>query len=49
MSMLNKTIDKTLLSDLFKQNLRLIKHFIQKAYKTIVFEIILQKGIEKKP
>ena len=49
MSMLNKTIDKTLLSDLFKQKLRLIKHSIQKAYKTIVFEIILQKGIEKKP
>ena len=29
------------------QNLRLMKNLIQKVYKTMVFEIILQKGIEK--
>ena len=29
------------------QNLRLMKNLIQKVCKTMVFEIILQKGIEK--
>ena len=30
-----------------KEILRLLKNLMQKVYKTMVFEIILQKGIEK--
>ena len=31
-----------------KQNLRLMKNLMQKLYKSLVFEIIVQKGIEKR-